>query len=114
MVAHRHEAASRVERRVREAELMYNDTEQQALLRSQSASLAGAAFAAVPTSFHTRLAPFVLSVASSPSPSSSHVRMFADVAAFSILLASIVLLARRQECCREGLAEEWPCPDHGP
>ena len=53
-----HEASSRVERRFREAELMarFNDTEK-ALLRSQSGPLAGAALAAVPTSFHTRLEP---------------------------------------------------------
>ena len=69
-----HEASSRVERRFREAELMarFTDTEK-AFLRSQSGPLAGAALAAVPTSFHTRLEPhpFVSSVASSPSSSSS-------------------------------------------
>ena len=93
-----HEAASRVERRFREAESM---------ARCQSGPLAGAALAAVPKSFHTRLEPHLFCCFFAVSVFLFlRLRMFADVAANSMLVASIVLHARRQDCCQD-VGSQW-------
>ena len=70
---------------------------EKALLRSRSGPLAGAALAAVPTSYHnTSGAPFVSSVASTPSPSSSS----------SVCACLPMLHARRQHCCQD-VGSQW-------
>ena len=84
-----HEAASRVERDVRERRLMPRLADhERAILRSRSGSFAGLAFCAAPARFLTRIdfGCFFCVVSVSPCPS-----LFArvDVAVFLTLLATV-------------------------